>query len=74
MGLAIAAKEDVAVRVVTGESSLDYDASFTGEVKFIEELLSPVSQTEAGTVRCIGLNYKEHAAEMRHAALPSIPT
>jgi 2-keto-4-pentenoate hydratase/2-oxohepta-3-ene-1,7-dioic acid hydratase in catechol pathway len=73
VGLAIAAKEDVAVRVVTGESALDYDASFTGEVKFIEELLSPVSQTEAGTVRCIGLNYKEHAAEMK-MALPSIPT
>ncbi|KAJ5122120.1 hypothetical protein N7526_009057 [Penicillium atrosanguineum] len=73
VGLALAEKRDVAVKVVTGASALDYDVSFTGEVKFIDELLSPVSQAEAGTVRCIGLNYKEHAAEMK-MALPSIPT
>ncbi|KGO36421.1 Fumarylacetoacetase, C-terminal-like protein [Penicillium expansum] len=32
-----------------------------------------VSQIEAGTVRCIGLNYKEHAAEMK-LTLPNTPT
>lgn len=61
------------VRVVAGGSALNYDAEFTGEVKLIEELLSPVSQRDAGTVRCIGLNYKEHAAEMK-LAIPSTPT
>ena len=73
MGLVLAEKGDIAVKVVTGASALDYDASFTGEVKSIDELLSPVSQAEAGTIRCIGLNYKEHAAEMK-MALPSRPT
>lgn len=61
------------MRIVAGGSALDYDASFTGEVQLIKELLSPVSQREAGTVRCIGLNYKEHAVEMNMSP-PSFPT
>ncbi|KAJ5361132.1 hypothetical protein N7541_001976 [Penicillium brevicompactum] len=64
---------DVLVKVVAGNSPLNYDAPFTGEVQIIENLLSPVSQIEAGTVRCVGLNYKEHAAEMK-LAIPSTPT
>lgn len=63
----------MSVKVVAGNSALNYDAPFTGENQIIDELLSPVSQSEAGTVRCVGLNYKEHAAEMR-LAIPSTPT
>lgn len=73
VGQAIEKKVDVSVKVVAGNSALDYDASFTGEIKTIDELLSPVSQIEAGTVRCVGLNYKEHAAEMK-LTLPNTPT
>ena len=73
MGLAIFDKQEVVVKVVEGGSALDYDAQFTGETRVIQKLLPPVSQQEAGTVRCIGLNYKEHAAEMK-LALPSTPT
>ncbi|KAJ5217871.1 uncharacterized protein N7469_011496 [Penicillium citrinum] len=73
VGTAIINKHEVAVRIVEGGSALDHDAQFTGETRVIQKLLSPVSQQEAGTVRCIGLNYKEHAAEMK-LALPSTPT
>ncbi|KAJ5609936.1 hypothetical protein N7510_006655 [Penicillium lagena] len=73
VGLAMVEQKDVAVKVVAGGSALDYDAPFTGEVKFVEELLSPVTPNEAGTVRCVGLNYKEHAAEMK-MTLPNTPT
>ncbi|KAJ5551360.1 hypothetical protein N7535_000689 [Penicillium sp. DV-2018c] len=73
VGEAIAQNVKVAVKVMTSTSAMDYDASFTGEIKVIDKLLSPVSQTEAGTVRCVGLNYKEHAAEMK-LALPDTPT
>ncbi|KOS46866.1 hypothetical protein ACN38_g2192 [Penicillium nordicum] len=73
VGQAIEKNVEVSVKVVTGNSALDYAASFTGEIKTIDELLSPVSQIEAGTVRCVGLNYKEHAAEMK-LALPNTPT
>ncbi|CAG8898237.1 unnamed protein product [Penicillium egyptiacum] len=71
--MAIEKNAEVSVKVVAGNSALDYDASFTGEVKTIDELLSPVSQMETGTVRCIGLNYKEHAAEMK-LTIPNTPT
>lgn len=73
MGQAIENGIDVLVKVVAGNSPLNYDAPFTGEIQIIEALLSPVSQIEAGTVRCVGLNYKEHAAEMK-LAIPSTPT
>ncbi|GES60014.1 fumarylacetoacetase, C-terminal-like protein [Aspergillus terreus] len=73
VGLALENKTEVSVRLVAGASALDYDAPFTGEVAVIDELLSPVSPEEAGTVRCIGLNYKEHAAEMK-MTLPDTPT
>ena len=73
VGQAIEKDVEVSVKVVTGNSALDYDAPFTGEIKTIDELLSPVSQAEAGTVRCVGLNYKEHAAEMK-LTLPNTPT
>ncbi|KAL5355878.1 hypothetical protein BJX96DRAFT_185063 [Aspergillus floccosus] len=66
-------KTEVSVRLVSVASALDYDASFTGEIALIDELLSPVSPAEAGTVRCIGLNYKEHAAEMK-MILPETPS
>jgi hypothetical protein len=73
VGQAIEKNVEVLVQVVAGNSAFDYDASFTGEIKAIDELLSPVSQIEAGTVRCVGLNYKEHAAEMK-LTLPNTPT
>lgn len=73
VGLAIERNIDVPVKVVASHSALDYDAQFTGETQIIDQLLSPVSQLEAGTVRCVGLNYKEHAAEMK-LAIPDTPT
>ncbi|KAJ5487761.1 hypothetical protein N7530_002061 [Penicillium desertorum] len=73
VGQAIEKNVQVSVKVVAGNSALDYEAPFTGEIKTIDELLSPVSQMEAGTVRCVGLNYKEHAAEMK-LTLPNTPT
>jgi 2-keto-4-pentenoate hydratase/2-oxohepta-3-ene-1,7-dioic acid hydratase in catechol pathway len=73
VGQAIERNDDVSVKVVAGASALNYDAQFTGETQIIDELLSPVSQIEAGTVRCVGLNYKEHAAEMK-LAIPDTPT
>ncbi|KAJ5789503.1 uncharacterized protein N7518_006514 [Penicillium psychrosexuale] len=73
VGQAIEKNAEVPVKVVAGNSAFDYDALFTGEIKTIDELLSPVSQIEAGAVRCIGLNYKEHAAEMK-LTLPNTPT
>jgi 2-keto-4-pentenoate hydratase/2-oxohepta-3-ene-1,7-dioic acid hydratase in catechol pathway len=36
------------------------------------QILTPITAREVGTVRCVGLNYTDHAAEMK-LALPSHP-
>jgi len=50
---------------VTGSSALDPAAKVTDRVLTVSELLSPLSRAEIGTVRCIGLNYSDHAAEAK---------
>lgn len=39
----------------------------------IKSLLPPLSEAEIGTIRCIGLNYRSHAAEMNFT-LPTYPS
>ncbi|THY29612.1 hypothetical protein D6D01_03490 [Aureobasidium pullulans] len=72
VGLAMLNKVPVMVDILDVESSLDGDASFTGEKRQILELLSPISTEEAGAIQCIGLNYTDHAAEMK-VATPDYP-
>jgi 2-keto-4-pentenoate hydratase/2-oxohepta-3-ene-1,7-dioic acid hydratase in catechol pathway len=73
VGFALAAKEKVSVKVLKTSSALDSGAQFTGEVTTISKLLPPLSAQEIGTIRCVGLNFKDHAAELG-CALPEVPT
>ncbi|KAK4193684.1 hypothetical protein QBC35DRAFT_479936 [Podospora australis] len=72
VGLAVRKGEDVEVKVYSGKSVLDF-GSPTGETATIGRILSPVTAEEAGTIRCIGLNYKRHAEEAK-MSIPDIPT
>ncbi|KAK3688422.1 hypothetical protein B0T22DRAFT_153187 [Podospora appendiculata] len=72
VGKAVRNGEDVQVKVFSGTSVLDAGAP-TDEVAVIGRILSPVSQEEVGTIRCIGLNYKKHAEEAK-MSIPNIPT
>lgn len=72
VGLAVRKGEDVEVKVYSGKSVLDF-GSPTGETSVIGRILSPVTAEEAGTIRCIGLNYKRHAEEAK-MSIPDIPT
>ncbi|KAK9437264.1 uncharacterized protein VB005_08250 [Metarhizium brunneum] len=72
VGLALRKGDDVQVTVFAGSSVLSPGIK-TSEIETIGHLLSPVAQGEIGTIRCIGLNYKQHAAEVR-MDIPSIPT
>jgi 2-keto-4-pentenoate hydratase/2-oxohepta-3-ene-1,7-dioic acid hydratase in catechol pathway len=45
----------------------------TSKTEYIRTLLSPLSASEVGTIRCIGLNYAQHAQEAK-MAIPTIPT
>lgn len=71
VGLAVASGKHVKVKVLGVSSALE-NGQWTGEVASIKKLLSPVTRAEAGTIRCIGLNFKDHAAELK-CAIPKVP-
>lgn len=72
VGLALRQKKEVVVDIFSGSSVLSPGES-TGRQASISRLLSPLAQAEVGTIRCIGLNYKQHAAEV-NMDLPKTPS
>ncbi|KAH7241362.1 hypothetical protein BKA59DRAFT_501677 [Fusarium tricinctum] len=72
VGLATRDGQDVSVNVFSGQSVLS-PGSRTERTEIVERILSPLSQEEVGTIRCIGLNYVQHAKEV-NMDIPSIPT
>ncbi|KAJ6095367.1 hypothetical protein N7486_006113 [Penicillium sp. IBT 16267x] len=72
VGLAVYQGKDVSVRPFSGSSMLN-PGSITGSTESIARILSPLAQTEVGTIRCIGLNYASHAKEMSLPP-PDVPT
>ncbi|RAL02409.1 fumarylacetoacetate hydrolase family protein [Aspergillus ibericus CBS 121593] len=72
VGLAVYQGKDVAVRPFSGNSVLS-PGQKTDATETIERILSPLAQTEVGSIRCIGLNYVSHAAEMK-LDIPDVPT
>lgn len=55
VGLAVRNGQEVAVKVFSGSSVLAAGTD-TGATETIARVLSPLSQDEVGTIRCIGLN------------------
>ncbi|PYH99954.1 hypothetical protein BO71DRAFT_368135 [Aspergillus ellipticus CBS 707.79] len=72
VGLAVYQGKDVSVRPFSGNSVLN-PGQKTELTETIERVLSPLAQSEVGSIRCIGLNYVSHAAEMK-LAIPDVPT
>ncbi|PTD06421.1 hypothetical protein HYE67_002251 [Fusarium culmorum] len=72
IGLAARDGKDVTVEVFTGSSVLS-PGTRTDRTESIERILSPLAQEEVGTIRCIGLNYVQHANEVK-MDIPKIPT
>ncbi|KAF2150979.1 2-keto-4-pentenoate hydratase [Myriangium duriaei CBS 260.36] len=64
VGRALRNGQDVQARVFSGQSALS-PGSLTDKVEKVGKVLSPLAQKEVGTIRCIGLNYKQHAAEVK---------
>ena len=73
VGAALAASQPVTVREFTGTSALNLSAEPGSRTLTVQRLLPPLSRDEVGTIRCIGLNYRNHAKEM-NLALPEHPT
>ncbi|CAI7650371.1 unnamed protein product [Penicillium palitans] len=72
VGLALYQGKEVAVRPFSGTSVLS-PGQVTDATETIARILSPLAQSEVGTIRCIGLNYASHAKEMS-LPIPEVPT
>lgn len=55
VGLALYQGKEVSVRPFSGSSVLN-PGQITGVTETIERILSPLVQSEVGSIRCIGLN------------------
>lgn len=55
VGLALYQGKEVSVRPFSGSSVLN-PGQITGVTETIERILSPLAQSEVGSIRCIGLN------------------
>ncbi|GAA5854780.1 hypothetical protein JCM8547_004070 [Rhodosporidiobolus lusitaniae] len=71
VGLATYAGEQVEVDLFAGSSVLQ-PGERSGKTAVVGKLLSPLAQAEVGTIRCIGLNYINHAKEVK-MAIPETP-
>ncbi|TDZ13603.1 Fumarylacetoacetate hydrolase domain-containing protein 2 [Colletotrichum spinosum] len=72
VGAALRDGKEVKAVVWSGSSVLG-PGEKTEQRAVIDRILSPVSAEEVGTIRCIGLNYVQHAKEVG-VALPDVPT
>ncbi|KAJ1021926.1 hypothetical protein NDA16_003688 [Ustilago loliicola] len=73
VGRALFEGKEVLVNIYSGWDILDGPGSPTGEQEAIGQLLSPLTQEQCGTIRCIGLNYISHAKEVG-MEIPTVPT
>ncbi|TFK83302.1 fumarylacetoacetate hydrolase [Polyporus arcularius HHB13444] len=71
VGLAFHQKKPIKAYEIVG-SALDPRSQVTTNVLTVKELLAPLSREEVGLVRCLGLNYADHAAEA-NLAKPTYP-
>lgn len=60
VGLAVWKSQTVQAHEIVG-SALDPAAQVTSNVLTVDKLLAPLSREELKIVRCLGLNYSDHA-------------
>ncbi|EIW87167.1 hypothetical protein CONPUDRAFT_134454 [Coniophora puteana RWD-64-598 SS2] len=72
VGIAAWRKQAIKAYEISG-SPLDQTAQVTNNMLTVKELLVPIPREEIRTMRCLGLNYADHAAEA-NMDLPEVPT
>lgn len=60
VGLAYHKKQAIKAYEIIG-SALDPSAQVTNKILTVKSLLPPLTREEIGVVRCLGLNYADHA-------------
>lgn len=68
VGVAVREGKEVSVDVFSGSSVLS-PGEPSGQTAVIDKVLSPLTQVEAGTIRCIGLNVSIQVRPTIHAIL-----
>lgn len=63
VGLAAWNKQPIRAYEISG-SAIDPTAQVTSTILTVKELLSPLSREEMKIVRCLGLNYSDHAVSV----------
>ncbi|KAJ5675028.1 uncharacterized protein N7477_004962 [Penicillium maclennaniae] len=69
VGIAILNGERVAVKLVKGSI---FDGIVTDTIVHIDRLLAPIGIEEVPIIRCLGLNYRDHAKEA-NMPIPDVP-
>ncbi|KAH8113320.1 fumarylacetoacetate hydrolase [Phellopilus nigrolimitatus] len=71
IGLAYNERRTIEAREIVG-SALDPSSQVSNSILTVKELLAPLERDEVKLVRCLGLNYSDHAAEA-NMAKPAAP-
>ncbi|KAL4772059.1 hypothetical protein BDW60DRAFT_222689 [Aspergillus nidulans var. acristatus] len=69
IGLSVMNRERVAVREVTGSI---FDGIVTEKILHVARLLAPINVEDVPLIRCMGLNYRDHAKEA-NMPIPDVP-
>ncbi|KAL4812580.1 hypothetical protein BDW67DRAFT_178620 [Aspergillus spinulosporus] len=69
IGLSVVNGERVAVRQVTG---CIFDGIVTEKILHVARLLAPIDMEDVPLIRCMGLNYRDHAKEA-NMPIPDVP-
>lgn len=69
LGIASVKKEKIEANLITGSI---FDGLVTEKTMTVAQLLSPISVEETPLIRCLGLNYRDHAVEAK-MPIPSHP-
>ena len=69
IGLSTFKGEKVSAQLVSGSA---FDGVVTGKTLTVKQLLSPIAMHEVPIIRCLGLNYRDHAKEA-NMPIPDVP-
>ncbi|KAL4810598.1 hypothetical protein BDV18DRAFT_155210 [Aspergillus unguis] len=69
VGLAVLNKKKITAKEIKGTA---FDGVVSDKVLTVEKLLAPISMEEVPIIRCMGLNYRDHALEA-NMPIPDVP-
>lgn len=69
IGIATVEKKEIKAKLITGTI---FDGTVTDRTMTVAQLLSPISVDEVPLIRCLGLNYRDHAKEA-NMPIPTTP-